>query len=263
MPGHFDESSQAAGRKVGTENGGILPEDSKPPYRPWADAPFFPSLATIHTATNAYKQVLSDVGCTQPAKDDHDARILRETIDGTHTYTGSVSGKKGLPDTTDDVGGWEDYGKAARPADWDTDHDGLPGWWEAIQGFDPRSPAGDFSEANSDADGDGYTALEDYLNWMARPHADCAAGGAVDIDLHALSLGYLKTRPTYTFAKPVNGTVTLVGGRHARFIPSTAAPALGGFTYTVTDSAGDSMTRTVGIRILDKTGSKIAAPAKD
>ncbi len=263
MPGHFDESHQAAGRKLGTESGGVLPEDSKPPYRAWVDAPFFPSHAAIHTAVNAYKQVLSDVGCNQPAVDNHDARILRETIDGTHTYTGSVSGKKGLPDTTDDIGGWEDYGKAARPADWDTDNDGLPDWWETLHGSNPRSPARDFSECNADADGDGYTALEDYLSWLAQPHADCVVGASVDIDLFALSLGYLTTKPGFTFADPVKGTVTLIGGRYARFTPSVTTDALGGFTYTVTDSAGDSMTRTVGVRILGKAGAKSAAPGKN
>ena len=263
MPGHFDEAHQAAGRKVGIESKGVLPEDSKPPYQPWADAPFFPSHATIHSAVNAWKQVLSDVGCNLPMSDEHDARILRETIEGTTTYTGSVSGKKGLPDTTDDIGGWEEYGKAARPADWDTDNDGLPDWWETIHGFNPRSPAADFSEGNSDSDGDGYTALEDYLNWMAKPHADCVAGASVDIDLQALSRGYLKTRPRFTLTNPVNGVVKLIGGGHARFTASDAADALDAFTYTVTDSAGDSMTRTIGIHILGKTGPTPVAHAKN
>ena len=41
--------------------------------------------------------------------------------------------------------------------------DGLPDWWEQMCGTNPNSPKGDFSDANADANGDGYTALEDYL----------------------------------------------------------------------------------------------------
>jgi hypothetical protein len=216
------------------------------------DQPFFPSHATVQTAHQAYKDVLSDVGCNQPLIDDLDRRVIGETLDGTHTYsgTGPFGGAPGLPNSQRDVGGWEDYGTETRAADWDTDRDGLPDWWETIHGTNPASAAGDFSDSNSDPDGDAYTALEDYLNWMARPHADCLAGTSLEIDLHALSRGYQKNQPRYTFTAPVNGGVALIDGRFARFTPATANDALGGFTFTVTDSAGDSFTRTVGVRIL-------------
>jgi len=85
---------------------------------------------------------------------------------------------------------------------------------------------------------------------MARPHSESQAGASTDIDLQALSRGYLKTNPRYRLSQPLNGTVKLVDGRYARFTPSTGQASLGGFTFTVTDSAGDSMTRTVGIRIV-------------
>ncbi len=252
MPGHFAENEQEKGRAVATENRGVLPENSNPPYSPWADRPFFPSHATIQTATQAYKDVLSDVGCNRPLSDDLDQRVIGETLDGTHTYSGSgpFGGAPGLPNSQQDVGGWEDYGTVARAADWDTDRDGLPDWWETLHRTNPSSAIGDFSDSNADRDGDAYTLLEDYLEWMARPHVDCTAGASINIDLHALSRGYLKTRPRYTFTAPVNGTVTLIDGRYARFTPATGEDALAGFTFTVTDSAGDTMTRTVGVRIL-------------
>jgi len=235
---------------IGTENGGTLPQNSTPPYSATVATPFFPSHATIHTATNAYKQVLSDVGCNLPQIDARDTRIIGETLAGTYTYTGSVSGKKGLPDTTADVGGWENYGNHARPAGFDTDNDGLPDWWETIQGLNPNSAAGDFTECNADPDGDGYTRLEDYLNWMAAPNHEVAAGASVDIDLHALARGYLATTPVFTLSGQTNGTVALVSNRYARFTPSGNANALGAFSFTVTDSAGDSMTRSVGVRVV-------------
>ena len=261
MPGRFDETNQAAGRTVGTESGGTLPENSTPPYSAWVSSPFFPSNATIHTARNAYKQVLSDVGCNQPLIDDHDTRVIGETLNGTYTYSGSVSGKPGLPDTTNDVGGWENYGNYTQPAGWDTDNDGMPNWWETIKGLSTSSPAGNFTEANADPDGNGYTNLEEYLNWKAAPNYTVNAGSSIDIDLHALSRGYTLTSPSYSFSGVSNGTVTLVSGRYARFTPSTSVNALGAFTYTVTDSQGDSMTRTVGIRIIGGTMTVPATPA--
>jgi hypothetical protein len=104
--------------------------------------------------------VLADVGCNIPALDEHDRRILEETRNGTTTYKGSITGIAGLPDSQKDVGGWEDYPEVHRPADWDTDDDGMPGEWEKLHGLDPS----DANDGQLDADGDGYTNLEVYLN---------------------------------------------------------------------------------------------------
>ncbi len=265
MPGKFDENSQSKARAAKLEGkGGVLPEDSKPPYKAWADAPFFPSHAVMHTARNAYKQVLSDVGCNQPMLDDHDTRVIHETLTGTYKYkgTGPFGGRPGMPNTTDDVGGWEDYGDDSRPAGWDRDGDGMPDWWETIKGTDPRSAAKDFSESNADPDGDGFTHLEDYLNWKAAPNTECRAGSFVDVDLQALGRGYTD-KPVYTLASVSGGKATLVDGRLARFTPSAQGEGLGGFSFTVTDATGDSMTRTIGIRILGTAPARSAAPSSD
>lgn len=251
MPGKFDENSQDKARAVALEGkGGVLPENSRPPYSAWADAPFFPSHAVIHTARNAYKQVLSDVGCNQPGLDDRDSRIIRETLTGTYTHkgTGPFGGRPGLPNSTEDVGGWEDYGHETRPKDWDADGDGMPGWWEKIKGLNPASSAGDFSDANADLDGDGFTNLEDYLAWLAEPHVACIPPAPALIDLRTLSRGYT-AEPVFTVTNARNGAVRLEKGHIARFEPSGNGDALGGFTFTVTDAEGDSMTRTVGVRV--------------
>jgi hypothetical protein len=118
MPGYFDESNQAAGREATGENGGSPPTT----YSPWVASPFFPSHATIESARAAYKRVLSDVGCNQPLLDDHDRRVIQETRSGSYTYTGTgpYGGSPGLPNSQDDVGGWEDYPTISRPATWDT-----------------------------------------------------------------------------------------------------------------------------------------------
>jgi hypothetical protein len=134
------------------------------------DTPFFDSHVTTESAAEAYEEVLADVGCNFPALDEHDQRVIEETRSGTAAYKGSVSGIPGLPDTQDDVGGWDNYPETQRAADWDSDRDGLPNEWETAHQLNPKSPAGDLADANSDADGDGFTNLEAYLNGIvAKP----------------------------------------------------------------------------------------------
>ncbi len=251
MPGHFTVANQEAGRTASTESGGWLPTN----YTSWVTSPFFPSYADIQSATNACKIVLSDVGCTQPMIDDHDARVIRETIDGTYTYTGTgpYGGSPGLPNSQDDVGGWEDYLVVQRPADWDTDHDGLPNWWEAIKGLDPSSPPGDFSDSNGDPDGDEYTNLEDYLNWLAVPHFDCTNGTPLDVDLARLTRGFTNNSPAFNVFNAINGAVTLAAGTTARFSSTVNTNALGSFSFSVVDAQGDSLTNTVGLRLIAAT----------
>ncbi|HSV26772.1 MAG TPA: hypothetical protein VLH60_02670, partial [Sedimentisphaerales bacterium] len=43
----------------------------------------------------------------------------------------------------------------------------MPDWWEVMNGLNPNSPSGDFSDANGDLNEDGYTNLEEYLNYLA------------------------------------------------------------------------------------------------
>jgi hypothetical protein len=129
--------------------------------------PFFEHHVKTHTAKEAYENVLADVGCNVPMLDDHDKRVIEEVRLGTTTYRGSKSGLPGLPDSQEDVGAWEDYPEMHRAADWDTDGDGMPNTWETRQGLNPDDPA----DGAADPDGDGYTHLEDYLNWLANGHA--------------------------------------------------------------------------------------------
>ncbi|MDQ8179146.1 hypothetical protein [Pelagicoccus sp. SDUM812005] len=127
------------------------------------EEPFFESYVTTHSAEEAYENVLADVGCNVPMLDDHDKRVIEEVRTGTARYVGSKSGLPGLPDSQADVGGWEEYPEIHRPKNWDTDRDGMPNQWELSKGLDPSSAA----DGAEDPDGDGYTNLEDYLNWLA------------------------------------------------------------------------------------------------
>jgi hypothetical protein len=230
MPGTFDESNQAKGRTV---------TNAPTSYSPWVTSSFFPSYATVETAEDAYKDVLSDVGMTEPVFDDHDTRIVRETLAGTTTYKGSVSGLPGLPDSEADVGGYESYPTTTRDASWDTDGDGLPDWWEKQIGSNPSSPKGDVSDSNADPDGDGYTQLDDYLVWMSKPHVFTSPGASVTVDLGLTFAGYTQS-PTYSSSGAVNGTVT-ISGKTATF--KAAKCGLASWNLTVKDGAGSSMTK--------------------
>jgi hypothetical protein len=163
IPGHFGVTNQAAGRTATTERGGRLPTD----YSPWSETPFFEPYVKTQTATEAYVNVLADVGCNFPTLDDHDKRVIQEVRDGTFKFKGSKTGLAGLPDSQDDVGGWEEYPEVHRAADWDTDGDGMPDDWEKSHGLNPKDPA----DGNKDFNGDGYTNLEKYLNSLVGEYA--------------------------------------------------------------------------------------------
>ncbi|WP_330912214.1 T9SS type A sorting domain-containing protein [Flavobacterium sp.] len=234
MPGYFDESNQTAGRKAS----GVTVT-----FENFVNTPFFPSYVTTQSAKTAYKIVLSDVGCIQPEFDAHDERIITETLNGTYTYRGSVTNKPGFPDNESDVGGYETYPEIVRDANWDTDQDGLPNWWETIIGTNVNSGTGDFSDSNADADLDGYTNLDKYLQWMSLPHYDSSTGNKIDVDLQKLSRGFTNG-VNYSLSNTVNGNVTL-NGNIAEFTPN--ATGLCSFDFTVTDNEGAIMTRTVNI----------------
>ncbi|MCM0666411.1 T9SS type A sorting domain-containing protein [Flavobacterium tyrosinilyticum] len=234
MPGYFDETNQTAGRKA---SGNTVP------YNNFVNTPFFPSYVTTQSAKNAYKIVLSDVGCTQPEFDEHDQRIISETLNGTYSAVGSVTGKPGFPDNEADVGGFENYPTVVRDANWDSDQDGLPNWWENIIGTNVNSAIGDFSDANADPNLDGYTHLDEYLQWMSLPHYESPDGTKIDINIQKLSRGFT-SGVSYAISNVVNGNAILNTDVVA-FTPTSNG--LCSFEFTVTDSEGGTMKRKVNV----------------
>jgi hypothetical protein len=237
MPGYFNEKNQDKGRKFTISNKAIVD------YPVFLPKPFFESLVNTQSAEAAYKNVLSDVGANEPFFDKHDIRIVEETLKGTYTFKGSKSGLGGLIDNEADQGGWPNFANETRPTDWDTDHDGLPNWWEEAKGLNVNSKAGDFSDANSDKDKDGFTQLDDYLDWMAKPHFFINSGGKLALDAKDYFKGYEK-KPAYTFSDVVNGKVTAKGS----VIEFTATQkGLASLKISVTDKDGDTMTRIINV----------------
>lgn len=108
-------------------------------------------LTNIQSAKDAYDACLKYSGCSL-VRDKVDERFIKTIIDNT--------GK--LIDSQSEVGGWDYYPTVNRPAKWDTDGDGMPDKWETDNGFDPKNG----NDGNSDKNGNGFTNLEEYLNYI-------------------------------------------------------------------------------------------------
>ena len=115
------------------------------------------SPITTTSALDAYDQVLTDagaglgLGCDGiffPRRDAIDIRIVNDVV--------NRSGK--IIDDPSEVGGWLTLTQAVSCAD--TDRDGMPDLWEQEWGFNLTSPF----DGPGDADGDGYTNIEEFLN---------------------------------------------------------------------------------------------------
>lgn len=216
-------------------------------WNPWVSAPFFPSHATIETAQEAYKSVLSDIGANLPVADKTDQRIINETLNRTYTYTGSKSGIKGQIDNEADCGGYEVYPEERYADDFDSDWDGLPDWWEEIHATNAQSPTGDFSDSNADTDRDGYTALEEYLDFMAIPHYLVKADTTIIIDAAKLFKGYSQA-PVYSVTNGDGHLQVSVNDRQITVKP-LVDNVISELSITVTDAAGHSYTRRIAFGV--------------
>ncbi len=150
-----------------------------------SDVPFFPSYVTTHPVAEILENVLNDVGATCPRRDAIDRRIIDEVWERRFTYRGSIDHLPGIIDTQEDVGGYPILKSGPVPPD--SDHDGLPDWWEQDKGLNPNSPVGDTSDIHGDPDGDGFTHLDDYLEYLAEggtqfPTYNCAEANMADLD---------------------------------------------------------------------------------
>ena len=219
-------------------------------WEPWNSKPFFASYATVQSASAAYKDVLSDVGQTMPILDNHDQRMIRETKNGTYSVVGSVGKTKGIPDRETDavdtanIKGWEPYPSTSWANDYDSDLDGLPDWWENMYGYNPKSKSGDFSDANKDRLGDGWTELERYLEWMARAHYTFAKGETQVIDLAQFTKGY--DNGSYTVNAPTGVTATVSGSKLTVKLANNFG-GVGYIKFTLKDNAGDTFSRDIGV----------------
>ena len=127
------------------------------------DAPAPTGEVTTHSAAESFSKVLSYSGASL-YRDEIDARYMEEAKTGTAKYKGSITKSPGIIDKVADVNGYTEanFGTASRPADFDTDKDGIPDAWEIANGLNPN----DGSDALTySLDGKGYyTNVEVYAN---------------------------------------------------------------------------------------------------
>lgn len=133
------DDSQPESRFVAPQNGG----HTRMTERRQPAAPVATTIAAV-----AYDQVLASAGAILPVRDAVDARIITDVRDRrTRVIADPV-----------DVGGWPELAAGVPIAD--SDHDGMPDAWERSHGLDPDAT----NDGAADADGDGYTNVEEFLN---------------------------------------------------------------------------------------------------
>jgi hypothetical protein len=121
--------------------------------------PFNYPTVTTQTAAAAYESILSQSGAFWWNRDPVDERVttdVREISDP----NAAVRAQSGMMLTTEaNAGGLPVLPIETRPADWDIDGDGMPGWWEVKHGLNPG-----VANHNGDFDNDLYTDVEEYVN---------------------------------------------------------------------------------------------------
>lgn len=132
-----------------------------------SDSPFDYMPITQQSAEEAYLLVLDSAGAILPRRDAVDKRIIDEVRNGYANYEGKTYRVKqgfskdhpvtGIIDSQEEVGGWPELKQG--PVQVDSDHDGMPDFWETENGLNPQ----DASDGSSFAE-NGYTNLENYLN---------------------------------------------------------------------------------------------------
>lgn len=115
---------------------------------------------TLHTAQQAYNAVLLYVGASYK-RDAVDVRVSNEVKNGTTTFTGSKTGKKGIIDSQTDVGSWPVLIQTAVLKD--TDGDGMPDDWEITNKLDPNKANANGRELSS-----AYDNIEVYINSLVK-----------------------------------------------------------------------------------------------
>ena len=149
--------------------------------------PFALPQVTIDEAFLAYERVLDFAGAAMDKRDAVDTNIAGKVRSQTGVIIATPSS---LPVLN------------SAPQPLDTDQDGIPDYWETTLGEYPTNYS-----ADADRDLDGYTDLEEYMNWLAAPHALTVTNTPVSVDL--LALCGKTGRLSFSVTNGVNGFVYL------------------------------------------------------
>jgi pectate lyase len=116
-----------------------------------------PFPITVHSVLDIENMILADVGASKRLdengnwvsnRDAVDERLIQEYLSGTGI----------IPYDENSVGGFPTISPGTPYQD--SDHDGMADEWEYLYCFNPNDP----SDGPGDADGDGYTNIEEFLN---------------------------------------------------------------------------------------------------
>jgi pectate lyase len=118
------------------------------------NAPFKGWPVNQQTALQAFGEVLAKSGATLPRRDVVDKRVVEMV------RTGKVGYENGIISDAEQVGGYPEYNFSPDEVPVDADSDGMPDDWEKKHDLDASSA----SDSSQDADQDGYTNVEEYLN---------------------------------------------------------------------------------------------------
>jgi pectate lyase len=108
-------------------NGGVERPFNVPLNKAKASKPFPFEPIREQLPIDAYNSVLNYAGANL-SRDAVDTRIINEAKNGTATFNGSKTGKKGIIDSQKDVGNWPTLNTLSAPDDFDGD--GMPDDWE-------------------------------------------------------------------------------------------------------------------------------------
>lgn len=201
---------------------------------PW-DPAVTASIPTL-SAVDAYVDVVSMAGAMPWNRDPVDAQVASDAISlGRQGHMWKSEAESGLPN----------HGLGAidpMQAPRDSDGDGMPDFWEAAitrgastTSLDPLGVAGS-----------GYLNIEDYLHFMAMPHAITQMNKAVLVDLSRFTAGF--RTPAYTVFNGIHGTASLTpDGRAALFTPADSFVGVAGFQFSLPYPDGATATYTVGV----------------
>jgi pectate lyase len=208
---------------------------------------------SIDPPLTAYKKIVSAAGAlrldaqsTVPLRDEVDVRLIQNLVTlQRHHITNEIQ-------TGASNGGMGTLNSAPAPAD--SDADGMPDYWEQATGSnvnvdDHNAPvvAGAFVPAHPA----GHTRLEEYLHFLAVPHAVIASGtNGLAIDLRRYTSGF--TGPTvFKVSNVAGGTVTQseLGGGGVRFVPEPRSTGRARFDFEVTDAQGSKWMQTFAVLV--------------
>ncbi|MGF1539587.1 MAG: polysaccharide lyase family 1 protein [Pleurocapsa sp.] len=112
---------------------------------------------SVTNAQQAYEQILKHAGASLGLNQDQTFFIRRDKVD-LRIVEDVKNGTGKIIDDPSEVGGWPELASGTPYRD--ADHDGMSNKFERRYGFKVKDP----SDASQDADGDGYTNLEEFLN---------------------------------------------------------------------------------------------------